>query len=467
MPTGDTEYDVIVVGAGMAGVACAGELVADGLRTLLVCETPDVGWNMRPVVVDGNIGFVQHPIWQVAFGGGWWAGLARRLNAPVHFHVSPPLDLLNRGTGERHELSFCTSAAALMELFQVLSPVPLDAVKDDFERVLGELLQIPWRDLVELNDTPLSQWLDDHDANPALKMIFFLMFANFLESSPVVMEQHLSAFGAIGMLRSLVCGEGPVTAVEPDNRAGLLLPLCAAIEARGGTIWRGRKVARVLIEDGQAAGVELHDGTVARARAVALATGTTRVPALVQPVPDDVTPAVDYARSLDGEDVCTFTVLAEPVVDIEHLTMVADVDGSNLAFLFPMHAIGRWTTQPGKQFLAAQAFFTPDRFEALGGLNGVVKHMLDLQEELFPGFAKAAEKTEVQQHKYKWVNPLFHGPKLPSQCASIAGLWFAGDGSKPVGGLGVDGAASAGILRARQIRATLEGGDPTDIWPSL
>ena len=51
---GDNSFDVIVVGAGMAGVACAGELTLRGARPLLVCETAEVGHNFRSVTVDGN-----------------------------------------------------------------------------------------------------------------------------------------------------------------------------------------------------------------------------------------------------------------------------------------------------------------------------------------------------------------------------------------------------------------------------
>ena len=78
-----TEFDAIVIGAGVAGLCCAGTLVAQGLRPLLVCETKEVASTLRSQWVDGNRGIMQHPAWQVAWGGGWWYGLARELNIPV------------------------------------------------------------------------------------------------------------------------------------------------------------------------------------------------------------------------------------------------------------------------------------------------------------------------------------------------------------------------------------------------
>jgi phytoene dehydrogenase-like protein len=105
--------------------------------------------------------------------------------------------------------------------------------------------------------------------------------------------------------------------------------------------------------------------------------------------------------------------------------------------------------------LVAQAFYPYDEWDAMGGKEGVAKHLLALQDEMFPGFAKAARKTEILTHRHYWLDTLTHGPKLPGRCESIQGLWFAGDGSAPIVGIGVDGAAGAGISRARQVAAEL------------
>ena len=59
------DADVVVVGAGMAGLCCAATLLREGLAPTLVCETPEVGWSLRSITLgEGgrNRGFVQHPI---------------------------------------------------------------------------------------------------------------------------------------------------------------------------------------------------------------------------------------------------------------------------------------------------------------------------------------------------------------------------------------------------------------------
>src|SRR5690349_4046230 len=97
IPLATNEFDVVVVGAGTAGLCCASSLAERGVQVALSAETADVAWQLRPKDVAGNHGFIQHPAAQLMWGGGWWYQLARRLNIPVQFQVSPPLELLIRG----------------------------------------------------------------------------------------------------------------------------------------------------------------------------------------------------------------------------------------------------------------------------------------------------------------------------------------------------------------------------------
>lgn len=451
----DSEFDVVVVGAGAAGVCCAGEFVALGLRPLLICETPDVGWALRSVEVDGNLGFVQHPTWQIGWNGGWWSGLARRLNVPVQFHLPAPLQLMMREDRSLIPFYTCSSAAAIADVFANLAPMPLDDLRPELERVLSEILSLSWEEMQLLQTKPLSEWLEEHDCDFMLQMMLAVLFANVTETTPDVAIEYLSAYGAFAMLRGLVCSEAPTVATVPDVRDGLLIPLAKAVEAGGGEIRRRAKVQEVTIENGRVTGLLLQSGEHIAADNVVLATGTRRVPDLLPNPPAEVSAAVEFSGSMGRQDICTYTVLDEPVIDIHNLTMLTDADGNNLAFLFPMHAIAPWGTQPGEQMLVAQAFYPYDEWDAMGGKEGVAKHLLALQDEMFPGFAKAARRTEILTHRHYWLDTLTHGPKLPGRCESIDGLWFAGDGSAPIVGIGVDGAAGAGISRARQVAAHL------------
>ena len=56
----EQQFDAIVIGAGVAGLACAATLVLEGKRPLLVCETNEVASTLRSEWVDGNRGLMQH-----------------------------------------------------------------------------------------------------------------------------------------------------------------------------------------------------------------------------------------------------------------------------------------------------------------------------------------------------------------------------------------------------------------------
>jgi len=448
--TSEQRFDVVVLGAGMAGLACAGTLVNRGLRPLLIAETAEVGWNLRAIDVDGNRGYVQHPMWSVAWGGGWWYRLARELGANVKFKVAPPVDLWIKGAAPS-KVSVCTSASAVTDLFAAMSPIPLGEARADIERVVANALAIPYQELIAMDEVPIAKWLHDQGADPILQLLILTFGANICETTTQVAAEHLSAFGVWGMARSLICGEGPVVCPEPDPWEGLMKPLAVAIEAKGGTIWRGRKASHVVVEDSRAVGVELADGTIGYGDAVAVATGTSRVGKVVHNPGAEVIAAIEHARSLAGEDVCTYTVLDKPVCNIDTYTMLSDTDGSAMAFLFPMHKLTPDHVQPGKQFVAAQGFYTPEQFSALGGTDGAVARLNAIQEELFPGYTEATVTQKIQNHKHHWLGPLLFGPRLPSRDPQIAGLWYAGDGSRPVGGLGVEAAASAGMIRGEAI----------------
>jgi choline dehydrogenase-like flavoprotein len=115
----EDQFDVIVVGAGMAGLACAAELTLRGKRPLLICETKEVAQTLHTVWVDGNRGLMHHPSIQTGWGGGWWNHLVRQLDIDVNVtHFCATLDATVRGSGvittcrrpaiRRHRWSTCS-----------------------------------------------------------------------------------------------------------------------------------------------------------------------------------------------------------------------------------------------------------------------------------------------------------------------------------------------------------------------
>jgi hypothetical protein len=195
---------------------------------------------------------------------------------------------------------------------------------------------------------------------------------------------------------------------------------------------RSAKMDDLIIEDGRANGVALKSGYEVRGRAVALATGTPRIARVLKDLPPKVQAAVDHADTVKGFDCCTYSLLDTDVTrGLRNITMVSDESGANRGYVFPMHAVSPGSTEDGKFLLAAQSQHMPDEYRAMGGHEGAVKHLLDLQERLYPGLEAATAERATQVHPYGWLNPSTHGPKLPARCAEIPGLYFAGDGSTP------------------------------------
>jgi phytoene dehydrogenase-like protein len=309
-----------------------------------------------------------------------------------------------------------------------------------------------YQELIRQSGKPFRDYLAERDASPVVQILLYLLCSNILIMSVEMAEEHASTFGFFATLRLWLMAEGVSFAVMPDGQNGLLVPMARAIEERGGVVFRGRKVARILVRGGTATGVALEDGTEISARAVAVATGTKRVPALLDEIPGDVQAAVDYSRLLASRDACVYAVLNEPVVDLKTFTAYCDESGNPEAFLYPMHAIAPWTSRPGTQTLITQQTLPADQFDAAGGVEGVANRLLKLNDELFPGFSRALEGVEIGSNRHLWMEQFSHGPKLPRRADDVPGLWFVGDGTAPVG-IATEAAAGSGVVGAGEIVA--------------
>jgi phytoene dehydrogenase-like protein len=448
--------DVVVVGAGVAGLCCASKLLELGLTPILICESPEVGWSLRSVKVGKSRGFVQHPIWQPGLGGGSWVSACRFLGAPVRFDISPPLQIFRMADGSTTNLSVSASAAALVDLFDELSPVPIAGDRAEMEALLTGVQAMSWPGLSKLSDVPLTDWLADQGAPPLVSKILCGLAANVSEITPAYAERVLNAYGILTKIRTLLLGEAFCTAPDPDPWEGMLLPLARALEARGCTILRSARVEDVLIEGDRATGVVLRNGDEVRASAVALATGTPRLSRILLRIPDEVQRALDHAEAVKGFDCCTYSLLDSDVTGgLRNITMVTDESGASNGYVFPMHAVAPGSTEAGRYLFAAQSQHLPDAYQEMGGHDGAVRHLIAMQERLYPGFESATVERETQVHPYGWLLPSTHGPKLPARSSEIAALYFAGDGSTPLQSFGVEGAGQAGTLRAITIAEDL------------
>ena len=449
-------FDVIVVGAGMAGVACAGELINLGLRPLLICETKEVASTLRPPTIGNRSGFTQMPCWQHGWGGGWWFQLARALNVPVRLHTMPRIEASIWGSGHFFTMPTCASATTLADVFTQISPVPLDEVREPLERILHRGLTIPFPELLALHEKPITDWLAENDAHPVITLLITALIAN-LEAIPMEDAARYSVLGVWGALRTWLCGDGSLVVVEPNPRDGLCVPICDAVEQRGGVVRRSSRVRRVHTDGGKIGAVELVDGTTFEAPAVAIATGNPRIPALFDTLPPEAEAPLQAGEGRSAtEDFIIHTVVDKPVVTKERFMMLVNPDGSNLQWSTPIHQY-QWTTDPDTHFVVTCRTYPAGVADKLGGVDEVVRQAIEVNNQLWPGFADAIIESSIQQHRHHWCTAMLAGPKLPRRVESVEGLWFVNDGSTPIGGLYVEAAASAGILGARAIAGARGG----------
>jgi phytoene dehydrogenase-like protein len=467
----DESFDVVVIGGGLAGICCAGELVLEGVRTLLISESKEVGLAIRSRMVAGNRAIMQGPTYQVGWGGGWWPTLVRRLNVPVRVpNGFGPADynLAIEGNPEvlRVPQSVC-SAAGLTEALGEVFPFPAGAM-GEVERILDSALAIPYPQLLRMHDVPLVQWLEDQKADEFVAH-FMLMIAaafNASTSTPEFSRENSSVFGAIGVLRSCFCGEAVFGYVYPDHREGMAMPLARAIEHRGGAVWRGRHVSHVNTVDGRVRSVILDDDTEIKTQNVAMACSNSRIRSLLDPLPPEVERPLSHGEKNAHKTFFVFGVLDKPAVPSDQCVGVLSPEGSMVQWMMPVHSLAPWCVQPGKQLVVSGTAIQVDELKNHGGEDAIYARLHNVTDCYYPGYKDALVATDALTHPSGnlWFGPVFTGPKLPRSVESVDGLWFVGENSTPVGGIWMEAAASAGILGARQIfaalkRASIAGGE--------
>ena len=447
----------------MAGLCCAGELVAQGARPLLIAESKEVGVALKTKMVGDNRGFMQIATVQSGWGGGWWINLVRRLNVPVKIPLGlTPIgyDLAIHGFGEGTTYlpslpQMIPSATGFKDLITSIVPVPAECA-EEFERIVDIGINIPYTELLKMTEVPLLDWLEDQKADETLQHLMVVLTNAMWGSTGPFARDNASVFGTFATLRSALCSEAVFAYVYPDYREGLAIPLARTIEERGGTVWRGGRTDHVLIENGRVTGVVMEDGTEARAPMVALACGNDRAARLFQEMPPELEGPVAQSQKIAHRDFHVFAVLDKPVIPDtrDRWIGVIEPDGTMPQWIGPLHNLVPWSTEPGKQFVVAGRAIPVSELGKYGTDDEIRAGMHAINEAIFPGYQDAICMQDIYEHKsgHLWFENHVVGPKLPNVSDSVDGLWYANESSWPQMGLWMESAASAGILGARAMR---------------
>lgn len=444
--SGADAFDAIVVGGGAAGLCCAGELVLHGLRPLLIAEGPEVGYHFRSVRFGQNRGTVQALAWQSSWGGGWWVPLARKLDIPLKLRDYQPMESTVVGTGKRIDLPYMATPSAVAEVLTTLGTdlLPDDARSEIVTAVRAAFALSP-EEVLALDRVRCYDWLLGHGAGPEVATQLSIMFGrpNGLDQSDAV--QFLSAACGLWTLRIWFCHEGMGCEIVPDPCEGVWIPMAREIERRGGQVWRGRKVGKVIVERDRAVGILLQDGTEVRAPAVALSTGNARIAKLLTPVPSEVQATRDYDGPQPQRQLVMFALFDREVMPPISLS-INWPDGRRLGAAVPTH---HSNVEPGMQLIHLISTNIGDRpvdeavVEVEAGLAQVIRGYRDAVVEI---------KTLVHTSE-AWLDYVTVAPKLPRRSGSLENLWYVGQGAAPLAGCWTEAAAGSGVLGARRIAA--------------
>jgi hypothetical protein len=444
------EFDVIVVGGGVAGAVCAATLAQRGAHTALVAETKNLGHNTRSVEVDGHLVQIQPPVWAFAWNaGGSWARVIREQNLSTKIHLPGEAQIGVRGSSERQTIPMLLSASSVCDALFGWLGAEIDAeTRAKVVSVVQQGMLIPPHELCQMHDYALSDWLNDLNADDLTRQVVLNLSA-MLAGLPIEsVEKHFSVYGAFVTIRlTQLTGEGTVVNMEPDIPQGLIYPLAERIREYGGEVLTGTPIAEVLVEDGTAIGVRTKSGREIRARHVALAVGNSRLPHFFGILPHELEAPMAKELPLQHEDVFVIRVFDKPIVDAKSYTLIADVERGLFNWIVPDSAMAPWNHHDDRDVVVMWGsrgradLATIEEFEA---------YLDDVGEDTYPGWKDAICARASISHRHHWMNPLYIGPKVPRR-SSIGNLWYAGDGTLPVSGLGCEQAAFAGYDSATLI----------------
>jgi phytoene dehydrogenase-like protein len=234
-----------------------------------------------------------------------------------------------------------------------------------------------------------------------------------------------------------------------------------AIEERGGEVRLRTAVKRILIEDGQAVGVELADGRIEHARAVISNADVQRTfQDLIDPehVPASLRQRVAALRP--SASVLHVSLGLDYVPDLEAMAII-DTSLGQVAIANPSK-VDSTLAPPGHSAIVLMRLVPPDvtgDWERKSPAYRLRKRkacdaLIDAAATAMPGLRDhivyRQDGTPATVERYAWTNGgSIYGPKLGSGLEAktpIAGLVLAGSGVFP--GAGVEAVAISGMIAA-------------------
>jgi phytoene dehydrogenase-like protein len=240
---GNDTYDVIVIGAGPGGAACAGLLAKDGMKVLLVEKNDRSGGKTMTVSKDG----FTYELWPVTINpihDSRYEALIQELGLDV--------ELLDPTPGP---MFYYRVPGGKFEPYEMPGPVPMtEEETKGFEELLTDMMTLTPEVIETMDAVTFHEFLSRYHLSSSIYS-FWAQVANitFLEPVDLVPVSEM-----LKTMNGITAGGG---SGYIKGGFGRLAEACAdAVKKNGGTVALKAGVERISIKDGQVCGVVTQKG---------------------------------------------------------------------------------------------------------------------------------------------------------------------------------------------------------------
>lgn len=458
--------DVVIIGAGISGL-CAGAILATQGKNVLVLEKRhEVGGRVAEITVDGyTIQWGGHILEDTGSGIGKifeFVGLqledtgVRNDACPVYYN------------GEWHDIR---------DYYR--------DDKDEYKRIVSEIVDCDYADFDELDDVPLRTWLRERTNSEGV--IDFMESLAKIESMGGDDWWDISASDFL-YTRKLHYGERRVAGYSVWPKGGYVKmceDLATVVEKHGGTVETGVTVTNVIIEDEAVRGVEIdrsgvelenYDNYSVESDAVLADSVICTLPiwSALTVLPEEKIPGwyvdqIKYGSKLENRTFWLgfYAALDEPVYAESPRELTGWVDG-------PYTGLDGWSYLPsaldpevapeGKHLLCCGVVADPINSQSREWLDEKFDQLDKEMDHFFPDLKdKVLWKKRHKVLNYNiWQRPGLVGVYRPAnKVPAVDGLWVAGDTYRSRM-IGIDRSARSAITVAEGILGErLEGFEET------
>ncbi len=434
---GQNEFDVIVIGGGLAGLGTGALLAHGGLRVLLLERRPILGGRALVVKQQGfTLNYGLHYI-----VGGKSSPHYRILERIGKLNAAPlaPVNAKKLHRMRAGKLHITPTATLDMLTTGLLTP----AGKIGLARAA---LAIMTANIESLWNVPIGKWLDGVTNETSLRN-FFLDLCGPLTFEPV--PQEISAAHFILAVRPFLMPKAPIAYYPVGGWIGMFEAFKARIEKAGGEVRFKAQAEKLAVEEGRIAGVSV-EGVLLRSKAVVAAIPPGELTELLKETP---------IAELSAERLKNIRPTMGVAVDLGVMGLqndkVATIELPELNATLGIHNLFEPSLAPeGGHLFQFLRFMTAEQMQDSADVERSESMIVELLETIWPGIREkiVLRRTLIRpvltsaSHRYDQPRPTL----LPLEIPSLRGLFLAGDATASPGELS-NSAGESAILCAKLI----------------